>query len=62
MIAYLINRVPRTYAAAKRVFTEIHRRFPAFKPRYFIDFGSGLSSGSLSSLEVFNSLISIMNV
>jgi len=46
--------VPKTFAVAARLMTEIKYKYNDFKPQSFIDFGSGLASGSLAYLDTFN--------
>uniref|UniRef100_A0A336MME2 CSON003852 protein n=1 Tax=Culicoides sonorensis TaxID=179676 RepID=A0A336MME2_CULSO len=43
---YLFARSVQEYAAIKAVFQEIRRRDPEFKPRSFLDFGSGVGTGT----------------
>jgi ribosomal protein RSM22 (predicted rRNA methylase) len=50
----LLLRVPKTYAVATRILTEIKYKFEDFNPKSFIDFGSGLASGSLAYLDTFD--------
>lgn len=61
-VSYLLNRVPRTFATAIRMMTEIKYKFPTFKPQSFIDFGSGLSSGSCAFLDIFDHTGQVYNV
>lgn len=61
-MSYLLKRTPRTFAAAVRVFVEIQFRYPNFKPTSMIDFGSGLSSGSLAFSDVFGDSKDIFNI
>lgn len=49
----MLNRAPRTYATAIRTLTEIKKMFPDYAPKSFIDFGAGLSSGSVAFTEVY---------
>lgn len=53
VVSYLLKRVPRTFATAVRIFTELRYKYPGFKPLSMIDFGSGLSSGSYAFYDVF---------
>lgn len=41
-IAYLLKKLPGTFAVACRVFTELKYRLPEFQPKSFLDFGAGL--------------------
>lgn len=52
-VSYLLNRVPRTFSTAIRLMTEIMYKYPSFKPKSFLDFGSGLSSGSLAFIDIY---------
>ena len=54
VVSYLLLRVPKTFAVAARLMTEIKYKYNDFKPQSFIDFGSGLASGSLAYLDTFN--------
>jgi len=47
----MINRLPRAYSVAFRTISEIKRMYPQYKPKSFIDFGAGLSSGSAAFIE-----------
>jgi ribosomal protein RSM22 (predicted rRNA methylase) len=62
VVSYLLNRVPRTYAVAKRIISEVKGRYPSFKPFSFLDFGSGLSSGSTAFIEMYGDTGRIYNV
>jgi ribosomal protein RSM22 (predicted rRNA methylase) len=46
--------MPKTYAVATRILTEIKYKFNGFKPEKFIDFGSGLGAGGLAFLDTFD--------
>ena len=43
-IVYLLARVAQDYASLVRVFQEIKKRQPGFKPQSLFDFGSGVGS------------------
>lgn len=45
-LQYLLGRSAAEYATLVRVFDEIKRRDEQFKPRSFIDFGSGVGTGT----------------
>jgi ribosomal protein RSM22 (predicted rRNA methylase) len=62
VLSYLLKRVPRTFATAVRIFTEIRFKFPGFKPESMIDFGSGLSSGSYAFQDVFQVKKQLYNI
>ena len=40
--AYVVHRMPGIFGCNERVFSEISKRFPKFKPTSLLDFGSGL--------------------
>ena len=61
-ISYLLNRAPRTFAAAVRIMTEIKYKYPDFKPQSFVDFGGGLSSGSCAFIDVFDQTDAVYSV
>lgn len=44
--AYLFGRAAKEYAAILKIFSEIAKRDPAFKPRSFFDFGAGVGTGT----------------
>ena len=54
--------MPRTYAVAFRTLHEIKKMFNTYKPTTFLDFGSGLSSGSAAFIEHFGNTGSVYNV
>jgi ribosomal protein RSM22 (predicted rRNA methylase) len=43
-IAYLLKKLPGTFAVACRIFVEIKYRQPDFIPKTFLDFGAGLGN------------------
>ncbi|XP_050359605.1 methyltransferase-like protein 17, mitochondrial [Nymphalis io] len=45
-LQYLMTRAAPEYAILVRIFDEIKRRLPDFKPRSFFDFGSGIGTGT----------------
>ncbi|XP_014358068.2 methyltransferase-like protein 17, mitochondrial [Papilio machaon] len=45
-LQYLIARAAPEYAILVRIFDEIHRKLPDYKPRSFFDFGSGVGTGT----------------
>ncbi len=53
LISYLLKRVPKTFAVAVRILTEIKYKYPDFKPESFIDFGAGLCSASTAFIDLF---------
>ena len=54
-IGYLYCRFPYTYSIISRILTELKTRNPKFKPVSVLDYGAGLGSGILASIDVFNS-------
>jgi ribosomal protein RSM22 (predicted rRNA methylase) len=54
--AYLVTRLPATYAACNSVFTEIDRRWPDFKPSSVLDLGAGPGTASWAAAEVWPTL------
>ena len=49
-IAYLLKKLPGTFAVACRIFVEIKYRQPDFTPKTFLDFGAGL--GNIQIIQV----------
>ncbi|KRX06714.1 hypothetical protein PPERSA_09116 [Pseudocohnilembus persalinus] len=45
-IAYLLRKLPGTYAVQKRIINEIKKRLPEFQPTSFLDYGAGLGQSS----------------
>ncbi|XP_013147995.1 PREDICTED: methyltransferase-like protein 17, mitochondrial [Papilio polytes] len=45
-LQYLISRAAAEYAILVRIFDEINRKIPDYKPRSFFDFGSGVGTGT----------------
>ena len=52
-VAYLLRKMPHTFATAVRVFTEIKFRLPLAKFENFLDFGAGLGSGAYAFFDMF---------
>lgn len=52
-VSYLLNRAPRTFSTAVRLMTEIKYKYPTFNPKSFLDFGGGLSAGSVAFIDIF---------
>ncbi|CAH3026740.1 unnamed protein product, partial [Porites evermanni] len=50
-VAYAASRIPASYGATLRVFHEISRREPDFKPETLLDFGSGTGMGVWAAHE-----------
>ena len=55
-IAYLVVRVPATYAACVHTLNEVRERVPQFTPKTLLDLGAGPGTGSWAASEVFPSL------
>lgn len=55
-LAYLLARMPATYAVIHRVFEELSIRSPGFAPKSFLDIGSGPGTGLWAAKETFSSL------
>ncbi|KAG5682987.1 hypothetical protein PVAND_012301 [Polypedilum vanderplanki] len=56
-LLYLFGRAPQEYASLIRIFNEIKRRDPNFKPTSFFDFGSGVGTGVWAVSEFWGSSI-----
>ncbi len=57
--AYLLARLPATYAAASCVFSEIAARAPAFAPRSLLDAGAGPGTASWAAVQAWPGLASV---
>lgn len=55
-LAYILSRMPATYAVIYKVFEELQNRIPAFLPTRFLDLGSGPGTGLWAAKEAFPSL------
>ena len=60
--AYLLARLPATYAATHRVLAELIDRVPDFVPRTLADLGCGPGTASLAALDWFPDLEAIRAV
>lgn len=56
LLAYLVTRLPATYAAATRVLGEVARRAPQFAPASLLDLGAGCGAATLAAQAVWPSL------
>lgn len=56
-LVYLIGRSTMEYAVIMRIFQEIVKRDPKFKPRSYFDFGSGVGTGVWAASELWKSSI-----
>lgn len=54
--AYLLVRMPATYAACRYVFEELAQRAPGFQPNSMLDLGAGPGTASWAATEVFPSI------
>lgn len=54
---YLFARAVQDYAAIKYILKEITQRDPAFKPRSFLDFGSGVGTGTWAVSELWKEYV-----
>uniref|UniRef100_A0A1B0DI27 Uncharacterized protein n=1 Tax=Phlebotomus papatasi TaxID=29031 RepID=A0A1B0DI27_PHLPP len=52
-LQYLLGRSPGEYASMLRILTEIQERDPAFSPRSYFDFGSGVGSALWATINVW---------
>ncbi|MCC6366571.1 MAG: rRNA methyltransferase [Bryobacterales bacterium] len=52
LAAYLLTRLPATYAAASHVLAEAARRLPA-PPASILDLGAGIGAAAIAALEIF---------
>lgn len=52
-LSYAIGRSAKEYSTILRVFTEIAKRNPDFKPRSFFDFGAGVGTGTWAASELW---------
>ncbi|XP_055626241.1 methyltransferase-like protein 17, mitochondrial [Toxorhynchites rutilus septentrionalis] len=56
-LQYLLGRSAAEYSVLNRIFDEIKIRDPEFKPRSFIDFGSGVGTGTWAAANVWKESI-----
>ncbi|XP_055917563.1 methyltransferase-like protein 17, mitochondrial [Eupeodes corollae] len=62
-LVYAIGRSAQEYAAISSIFKEIENRHPEFKPRSFIDFGSGVGTGMWAASDLWKeSIFEYLNV
>ena len=52
-VAYLKNRLPRTYFVMRKILNEIKIRIPFFAPTSSLDFGAGLGSAVWASIDEY---------
>lgn len=60
--AYLITRLPATYAACEWVFAEVARRIPDFAPATLLDLGAGPGTASWAAAENWPSLRAFISI
>ena len=56
-LLYLISRSAEEYSVIMKIFQEIEKRDPYFKPKSYFDFGSGVGTGVWAASEMWNSSI-----
>lgn len=56
-LAYILSRMPATFAVIYRVFEELKERIPGFSPLSFLDLGAGPGTGLWTARGSFSSLI-----
>lgn len=62
-LVYAIGRFSKEYAVLLKIFREISQRDPDFKPRSFLDFGSGVGTGMWAASNTWNdSIFEFLNV
>lgn len=59
-VAYLISRLPATYAVLTRVFMEVKERFPELEIESMLDLGSGPGTAMWAAVEQFPKLKKIV--
>jgi ribosomal protein RSM22 (predicted rRNA methylase) len=59
VIAYLVARMPATYAAAAAAFDAVNEAAPKFAPKSLLDAGTGAGSTSWAACETWSSLRSV---
>jgi ribosomal protein RSM22 (predicted rRNA methylase) len=57
--AYLVTRLPATFAASQYVFREIQRLVPEFRPASILDLGAGPGTASWAALDVWPNMAQI---
>lgn len=58
-LSYIVARLPATYAANRRVLSEIETLLPDFAPLSVLDVGAGPGTASLAAVESFSSVESL---
>jgi ribosomal protein RSM22 (predicted rRNA methylase) len=62
VVAYVLSRLPATYAAVARVLGELQERAPEFRPAEVLDAGAGPGTASWAAAEAWPELASITMV
>lgn len=55
--AYLYGRAAKEYAIILKIFSEIAKRDPEYKPRSFFDFGAGVGTGTWAASQLWDKSI-----
>lgn len=61
-LAYIVSRLPATYAAVRNALERLRERAPAFKPRSAVDLGSGPGTASWALAGLWPEIESIVQV
>lgn len=62
-LVYTIGRFSKEYTVLVKIFKEIAQRDPNFKPRSFLDFGSGAGTGMWAATSIWkDSIFEILNI
>jgi ribosomal protein RSM22 (predicted rRNA methylase) len=61
-LAYVVTRLPATYAAARHVLQRLQERCPGFKPRSVLDLGSGPGTASWAVVDAWPEIEAITQV
>ena len=56
VLAYLLTRMPATYAVAAAVFAEVYAAIPEFTPKTFCDVGAGPGTASWAAVETWSDI------
>lgn len=56
-LQYLLGRSAQEYSTISRIFTEIQSRDPAFLPKSYFDFGSGVGTGLWAAANLWKDSI-----
>ncbi|MBL8213226.1 MAG: hypothetical protein JNK87_21085 [Bryobacterales bacterium] len=60
--AYLLTRLPATYAAAYAVLRETQARIASWQPQTLLDLGAGTGAATLAAEQILPSLLSVVQV